>query len=177
MAIEIVSFPMKSMVIFHSYVKLPKGRSVSNFPKSMFEEGSPGSLKQNITNSPLAIAKHHLSGVSKSGRGWGSTVINKSMAIGYHSFPLPQTWWDFWKGWSTPCNSGPHFNAPAAIHVFDEARHANEDLPTGRWLKMESFGGPEGMEKIDLDWPQAHPPDHSSFGVSMPVIGWKDWTI
>ena len=28
MAIEIVSFPMKSMVIFHSYVKLPEGSAI-----------------------------------------------------------------------------------------------------------------------------------------------------
>ena len=28
MAIEIVSFPMNSMVIFHSYVKLPEGSAI-----------------------------------------------------------------------------------------------------------------------------------------------------
>ena len=28
MAIEIVDFPINSMVIFHSYVKLPEGRSI-----------------------------------------------------------------------------------------------------------------------------------------------------
>ena len=30
MAIEIMSFPMKSMVIFHSYVSLPEGICIAN---------------------------------------------------------------------------------------------------------------------------------------------------
>ena len=29
MAIEIVDFPINSMVIFHSYVKLPEGKTMS----------------------------------------------------------------------------------------------------------------------------------------------------
>lgn len=65
-------------------------RSVSNFPKSMFEEGSPGSLKQNITNSPLAIAKHHLSGVSKSGRGWGLQSSTRAWQLDIILFLFPR---------------------------------------------------------------------------------------
>ena len=57
MAIEIVDFPINSMVIFHSYVKSPEGKSIGSSPKNEVKtpaethgenfrahSGSPGAL-------------------------------------------------------------------------------------------------------------------------------------
>ena len=46
MAIEIVDFPINSMVIFHSYVKLPEGTALQYFVVNNMQ--IPSSLLQNF---------------------------------------------------------------------------------------------------------------------------------
>jgi hypothetical protein len=56
MAIEILDFPINSMVIFHSYVKLPEGNLLEGMSNSSYEKQHPTGPSAPTAPPLLAVA-------------------------------------------------------------------------------------------------------------------------